>query len=336
MFNKLGLSGNNVNPWYTPRRGLEEAREDYNIYPKFFTVSPTLIHYREIPFPKSSRWEMFQEKKMGLWGYSDLTQLDYPVHYMVSTAHAFQVTPTHMAPNIALETTTVPRIFFHFCCPPIMGRMGATATTLQTLLGSINKAWQLLAKLALSDSHRHGYILFQATTSGFSENKALSASLFTSPFIVASLLCPTVDSATAAPQQTPSVTNLPSFIILFSAHHIPLSCPLQIPPHLHVYCQPSHPPILSLWFPGIMQWNAKCKNATPKKPIYTSPINTVYIFMQLHNSNPAPFFWTQICFSNLPLLRDSLKSCLSAFSSCGKLLICSELLLDLGPHLSPS
>lgn len=91
MCNKLGLSGNTVNPWYIPRRGLEKARKDSNdIYPKVFTVSPTLIHfYKEIPFPKSSRREMLPEKEMGLPGYSDLTQLDYPIHYVVPTAKAF-------------------------------------------------------------------------------------------------------------------------------------------------------------------------------------------------------------------------------------------------------
>lgn len=56
MFSKLGLSGNSVNPRYTPGRELEEPRENSDdIYPKFFMVSPTLIRYKEIPFPKSSR-----------------------------------------------------------------------------------------------------------------------------------------------------------------------------------------------------------------------------------------------------------------------------------------
>lgn len=74
-------------------------KQEFNdIYPKFFTVSPTLLYYIEIPFPKSSRWEMFPEKQMGLSGYSDLTQLDYPIHCIVPTANAFRCLQGHRNP----------------------------------------------------------------------------------------------------------------------------------------------------------------------------------------------------------------------------------------------
>lgn len=95
-----------MNPWCTPGRGQRKQEGDSNVTcPKFLMLSPTLTHYKGNPIPKSSGCGMSPEKEMGLLGSSDLTQLDYPINYIVPTATVFHPLRGHTEAAVALNTS---------------------------------------------------------------------------------------------------------------------------------------------------------------------------------------------------------------------------------------
>lgn len=185
---------------------------------------------------------------------------------------AFKVTQTHVAPNIGLEINTVPHIFFHFSCPPHNGKNECHTHHTSDSPGQHQQSKpDHRSESQPSPIPTGAGILYSSRQQMSSQETkhsppASSPHLFCSPF---SSLCHTVDSAAVAPEQAPSLTSFPSTLSICLAHCTSLSlCPLQIPPHLHVYGQASNPLILSLWFPRRTGGTCKGKNAPIKNCLY--------------------------------------------------------------------